>query len=90
MSRMNTGGRRGLAAAAVLAGLLTVAACGNQTAPVTDLDGAVPGNAPSVSQEGRSSKSLDADARRRARGMLRKTAPEKHAPSGMRVSDARP
>ena len=91
MSYMNAGGRRSLGAAAILAGILTVAACGNQTAPATDLDGAVPGNAPSVSQEGRSSKSLDADARRWARGMLRKTAPEAQpGPAGKRVPDTRP
>jgi hypothetical protein len=86
MSHGNTGGRRGIAAAAFIAAVLSASACGTQTA-VTDLDGAVPGNAPSASQEGRSSKSLDADARRWARGKVPE-APD--APAGGRVPDARP
>jgi len=87
MSDMSTGGRRGIAAAALLAALLTGTACGTQTGVVTDLDGALPGSAPSASPQGQSEKATDADARRAARGQL----PEPSEPAARRrVPDALP
>jgi hypothetical protein len=60
MSHMFAGGRRGIAAAAFIAVTFTGAACGNQTAPVTDVSGA--GSAPKASQ---SSAATSADAAER-------------------------
>ena len=68
MSNVSNGGRRGLAAAALFAALLTASACGEQSGVVEDLGGAVPGAVPS--QQGQSEKAQDADARRAAQGQL--------------------
>ena len=71
MSNVSNGGRRGLAAAALFAALLTASACGEQSGVVNDLGGAVPGGVPSTSsQQGQSEKAQDADARRAAQGQL--------------------
>ena len=70
MSNVSNGGRRGLAAAALFAALLTASACGEQSGVVNDLSGAVPGSVPSTSQQGQSEKAQDADARRAAQGQL--------------------
>jgi hypothetical protein len=70
MSNVSNGGRRGLAAAALFAALLTASACGEQSGVVNDLGGAVPGSVPSASQQGQSEKAQDADARRAAQGQL--------------------
>ena len=43
MSNMSNGGRRGFAAAALFAALLSASACGEQSGVVEDLGGAVPG-----------------------------------------------
>ena len=66
MSNMSHGGRRGLAAASLLAALLAASACGEQSGVVNDLGGAVPGV--KSQQQGQSEKAQDADARRAARG----------------------
>ena len=70
MSNVSNGGRRGLAAAALFAALLSASACGEQSGVVDDLGGAVPGGVPSPSQQGQSEKAQDADARRAAQGQL--------------------
>lgn len=84
MSNMSNGGRRGFAAAALFAALLSASACGEQSGVVEDLGGAVPGAVPS--QQGQSEKAQDADARRAAQGQL----PEPSEPSEPPVRRQRP
>jgi hypothetical protein len=86
MSHISAGGRRGVAAAALLGLLATAAACGSQDDTALDLGGAVRDQA-STSPEGQSKRALDADALRAAQGQL---PPAPKGPSGKRVPDGLP
>jgi hypothetical protein len=88
MSRISTGGRRGVAAASLLGLLATAAACGTQDETALDLGGAVRDQT-SAGPEGRSQRSLEADALRAAQGQL-PPAPEQHGHPGPRVPDSLP
>lgn len=81
MSHLTTGGRRVIAAISLLGLLATGAACGTQTDTVKDVGANLSG---STTQQDRSGKALDADARRAARGQLPTPTPPP-TPAGNRV-----
>lgn len=87
MSHLTTGGRRVIAAASLLGLLATGAACGARTDTVKDLGSDLSGATGQQTQQDRSERSLDADARRAAHGQLPAPSP---APAGKRVPDYRP
>lgn len=88
MSHISTGGRRGVAAAALLGLLAATVACGPQEETAVDPSGAVRDAAPAT-PEGQSQRALDADALRAAQGQL-SAAPERQGHPGPRVPDFLP